>query len=80
MINIEKEKQIREWHNLVVQGLCNGLTHTHRDDRTDDIAWVYGRLKLFESFSRATMNLIWGKDYSSDLKELKEVAKAGYSL
>lgn len=45
-------KKILEWHQLVVQGMVNGLTHTMRDGRNEDINWVRGRLKLWESFGR----------------------------
>lgn len=72
--------KLKEWHNLIVKGLCNGLTHTHRDERNDNIDWVRKRLALFESFSRCVMNYEWGNNYKDfDEKDLKEVSKEGYS-
>lgn len=69
-----------EWHHLIVSGLCNGLTHTHRDERNNNIDWVRKRLALFESFSRCVMNYEWGNNYKDfDEKDLKEVSKEGYS-
>ena len=76
----EFKKKIQEWHGLVVNGLCNGLTHTHRDGRNNDIDWVRKRLALFESFSRCVMNFQWGQNYKEfPEKELIEVSKEGYS-
>jgi len=72
-------KQIKEWHKLVVKGLVNGLTHTMRDGRNEDIVWVRRRLKLFESFARCVMDLETGQDYQYSEKDLKEVAELGYS-
>lgn len=71
-------KKILEWHRLVVQGMVNGLTHTMRDGRIDDINWVRGRLKLWESFGRCIMDLETGQDYQYPEKDLKEIAKEGY--
>jgi len=76
----EKEKErLLEFHNLVVKGLCNGLTHTDRDGRNEDIVWVRRRLRLWESFGRTVFDcLLKLNDYSYSLKELKEVAELGY--
>ena len=71
-------KKIQEWHNLIVKGLNNGLTHTIDDGRRDDIVWVRRRLELWESFGRCVMNLENNQDYSSPEKELKEVAELGF--
>lgn len=71
--------KIKEWHNLVVQGLNNGLTHTIHDGRNQDIKWVRGRLQLWESFGRCVMDLETNQDYQYVEKELKEIAKWGYS-
>jgi len=71
-------KKIQEWHNLVVIGLNNGLTHTIHDGRIDDINWVRKRLELWESFARCVMNLETGQSYEYDEKNLKEVAQEGY--
>jgi len=74
------KKKLKEWHNYVVEGLINGLTHTHRDGRNNDIDWVRKRLALFESFSRCVMDFIWGNNYEDfSEKELKEVAREGYT-
>ena len=70
--------KIKEWHNLLVQGLNNGLTHTIHDGRTEDIVWVGRRLRLWESFGRCIMDLETGQDYQYVEKELKEIAKLGY--
>lgn len=72
-------EKIKEWHNLIVQGLCNGLTHTIHDGRNTDIIWVRRRLQLWESFGRCVMDLETNQDYQYVEKELKEVAKLGYS-
>ena len=72
--------KLQEWHNLVVSGLCNGLTHVHRDGRNEDINWVRKRLALFESFSRCVMDFEWNENYKDfSEKELKEVSHEGYS-
>ncbi len=73
-------KKAKEWHQYVVIGLTKGLTHTHRDERLDDIDWVRKRLRLFESFSRCIMDTIWGNDNQYNEKELKEVAEEGYTF
>jgi len=70
--------KILEWNKLVVQGMINGLTHTIWDGRRDDIEWVRGRLKLWESFGRCVMDLETGQDYSCSEKDLKETALSGY--
>ena len=78
-LKYEMRDKIKEWHNLVVQGLCNGLTHTHRDGRNEDINWVRKRLRLWESFGRCMMDLETEQNYEYSEKELKEIAKEGYS-
>lgn len=76
----EFKVKIREWHQYVVKGLCNGLTHTHRDGRNNDIEWVRRRLELFESFSRCVMDFEWGNNYKDfSEKQLKEISELGYS-
>lgn len=72
--------KINDWHKYVVVGLNKGLTHTHRDERLDDIDWVRKRLALFESFSRCVMDTIWGNPNQYNEKQLKEVAEEGYKL
>ena len=74
-----KEK-IKEWHDLVTTGLVNGLSHTDRDERRDDITWVRRRLRLWESFGRCMMDLETGQDYQYSEKDLKVVADIGYKF
>ncbi|KKN67012.1 hypothetical protein LCGC14_0465660 [marine sediment metagenome] len=79
-IKNKDKKKILEFHNLVVKGLVNGLTHTNRDGRNEDIEWVRKRLMLWESFGRTVFDFIIGlNDYSYSLKDLERVAKEGYS-
>ena len=72
--------KIKEWHNLVVKGLVNGLTHTIKDGRTNDINWVRKRLELWESFARCVYALEIGQTFEYDEKNLKEIAKEGYKI
>lgn len=74
----EFNKKIMEWHNLIVKGLNNGLTHTIHDGRVKNIEWVRKRLRLWEAFGRCVFNLHIRQDYKYDEKELKEVAEEGY--
>jgi len=73
------QEKLKKWSNLINQGLCNGLTHTHMDERRDDIDWLRKRLSLFENFSKCVMNFQWGNDWNYNEKELKEIAEDGYS-
>lgn len=70
--------KIDEWHNAVVQGMINGLTHTIWDGRRDDINWVRKRLALWEAFGRCVYALRTGNDYQYDEKDLFEIAREGY--
>ena len=70
--------KIKEWNNMVVTGLVNGLTKTIHDGRTDDIIWVARRLQLFESFARCVMDLETGQDYQYAEKDLKDISELGY--
>ena len=72
------EDKIKEWHNAIVEGLNNGLTHTIWDGRREDINWVRKRLRLWESFGRCVMDLETGQDYKYNEKDLFEIAKEGY--
>lgn len=74
----EDKKLINEWHNMVVTGLVNGLTHTIWDERREDINWVRKRLTLWESFGRCMYSLHNNQSYEMDEKDLKEVSKEGY--
>ena len=71
-------EKVKEWHNMVVTGLCNGLTQTIPDGRNNDIVWVRRRLELWESFGRCVMDLETGQDYKYSEKELREVSELGY--
>jgi len=70
--------KIKEWKKLVVNGLCNGLTHTISDGRQNDIVWVRGRLQLWEAFGRCVINLENEQNYEYDERELIEISKLGY--
>ena len=71
--------KLKEWHDHVVQGLLNGLTHTNRDGRTDDIEWVRRRLALWEAFGRCVMDFEWGNNYKDfSEKDLRRIAREGY--
>ena len=79
-IKDKDKKKILEFHNLVVTGLVNGLTHTTGDKRIEDIEWVRKRLNLWESFGRTVFDFIIGlNDYSYSLKDLERIAKEGYT-
>ena len=73
-------KKIKEWHNMVVSGLVNGLSHTHRDGRINDINWVRKRGSLFEAFGRCMFDYHNEQDYESNERELLEISKEGYKL
>lgn len=78
---MEKEliKKIKEWHNLVNSGLCNGLSITSVDGRKEDISFWRKRAKLFDSFAHCIQDLLLSKQtYQYSEKELKELAKEGY--
>jgi hypothetical protein len=70
--------KIKEWKDLLLMGLNNGLTQTIQDGRTNDINWVRKRLELFESFTRCVVILESGLSYEYDEKSLREVAEEGY--
>ncbi len=74
----EKESMIRKWHKFVVNGLVNGLSHTHRDGRLNDVDFWRKRCRLFDSFAHCILDLATDQDYQSSEKELKEIAKEGY--
>ena len=73
------EQKIKEWHDLIVKGLNNGLTHTIWDGRRDDINWVRKRLKLWEAFGRCVFAFHNKQDWELDEIELKKIAEEGYS-
>jgi len=73
-------KKIEEWHKLVVNGLVNGLSHTARDGRTDNIDFWRLRSRLFNAFGKCVLDLITNQDYQYSEKDLKDTAKQGYNL
>lgn len=80
--NLQKQKEnkklISKWHNMIVTGLVNGLTHTIPDGRQKDINWVRSRGILWEAFGRCVMALEWGNSYEFDERDLKEISEEGY--
>ena len=70
--------KIKEWHNLVVNGLVNGLSYTAMDGRTEDIDFWRKRCNLFNAFSKCVLNLETDQDYQYSEKDLKEIAAEGY--
>jgi len=73
-----KKEKIQEWHNMVVNGLVNGLSHTARDGRLDDIEFWRRRSNLFDSFAHCIMDLETDQDYSYSEKDLKQWSSSGY--
>ena len=72
--------KIKEWHNLVVNGLVNGLSHTARDKRLNDINFWRKRSQLFNEFSLCVLSLVNEQNYEYAEKNLKEIAEEGYKL
>jgi len=72
--------KIQEWYNAIVEGLNNGLAHTTWDGRRDDINWVRKRLELWEAFGRCVFAFYNEQDWSSNEKDLFEIAKEGYKF
>ncbi len=75
---LEREKQIMKLHNLVVTGLVNGLSHTSRDERLNDIDFWRKRCFLFNEFSHCVLNIVTNQTCEYSEKELKRIAKEGY--
>ena len=75
---LDKEKKIMEWHNLVVKGLVNGLTHTYQDERLNDINFWRKRCDLFNEFSKCVLDISTNQNYEYAEKNLKEIAEEGY--
>ena len=78
MTNEEKIKRIKELNGYVVKGLVNGLTHTIRDGRTNNIDWVRKRLNLWESFGRSVINIVNDSDSKYEEEDLKKISKEGF--
>lgn len=74
----EIKKKYLEWHSLVVQGLVNGLSHTHRDGRIEDINFWKQRSILWNEFAMCVQDLMTNQDYKYSEENLKEYAKMGY--
>lgn len=75
----DKLSKIRELHKLVVNGLVNGLSHTHQDGRKEDIVFWRKRCNLFDSFSHCVLDIITDQCYEYSEKDLKEISKEGYN-
>lgn len=74
----KKIERIKELHQLTVNGLVNGLSHTHQDGRLDDIDFWVKRCKLFDSFSHCVLDIITDQNAEYSEKDLKEISKEGY--
>jgi len=74
----EREKKIMELHGLIVTGLVNGLSHTHRDGRLKDINFWRSRSELFDAFAHCVLNILTDQTSEYSEKDLKEIAKEGY--
>jgi len=72
------EKKFKEWHNLVVQGLVNGLSHTNMDGRTEKKDFWQKRSILWNEFAMCVQNLMTNQDYKYSEENLKRIAKEGY--
>ena len=72
--------KINEWHKLVVMGLVNGLSHTHRDGRLEDINFWRKRSQLFGEFSKCVLDLETEQNYEYSEKNLIDIAEEGYKL
>ena len=75
----EKEKKIMELHKLVVNGLVQGLSHTHRDGRLDDTDFWRKRCSLFNEFSLCVLNIVTRQTCEYSEKELRKIAEEGYN-
>jgi len=73
-----KTNKILECHKLIVQGLVNGLSHTHQDERLNDVEFWRKRPELFNLFSLCVLNLLTEQNYEYDENQLKEIAEKGY--
>ncbi len=74
----DREAKIMKLHNLVVNGLVNGLSHTSRDGRLDDIDFWRKRCFLFNEFSQCVLNILTNQTSEYSEKELQRVAREGY--
>lgn len=74
----EWKKKLTEWHQLIVQGLVNGLSHTARDGRTEEIDFWRKRSILWNEFAMCVQNLMTNQSYEYSEKELKRIVKEGY--
>ena len=67
-----------ELHQLVVTGLVQGLSHTHRDGRLEEINFWRSRSNLFNEFSLCVLSILTDQNCELSEKQLKEIAKEGY--
>jgi len=74
----DREKKIMEWHKDVVTGLVNGLSHTHRDGRLDDINFWRSRSDLFDTFAHCVLNILTDQTFELSEKELISISNEGY--
>ena len=74
----KREKKIMELHQLVVTGLVQGLSHTHRDGRLEEINFWRSRSNLFNEFSLCVLSILTDQNCELSEKQLKEIAKEGY--
>ena len=72
--------KIKEWHNLLVRGLVNGLSYTANDGRTEQTNFWRKRCQLFNEFSACVLDLETEQNYEYAEKNLKEIAEEGYKL
>lgn len=73
--------KIKEWHNMVVTGLVNGLSRVQlKDDkRKKDIDFWRRRSELFDAFAHCVIDLETGQDWKYSEKSLKEWSSAGFN-
>ena len=72
--------QLKNWHRVVVAGLCNGLSHTHRDGRTDKIEFWRQRSQLFNAHAHCIQALMTDQSWELDEKTLRDIALEGFKM
>ncbi|GAG28263.1 unnamed protein product, partial [marine sediment metagenome] len=70
--------KIKEWMQIVNIGLVNGLSHTNRDGRTDDIDFWRKRSQLFNGLTLCIKDLVTEQNYEYSEKDLRKIANDGY--
>lgn len=73
-------EKIKEWHQMVINGLVGGLSHvqSESDTRKKDINFWIKRCNMLDAFAHCVMDLETGQDWSYPEKDLKEWSSAGY--